>query len=230
MRTGDNFDALLARDHGPATDAVRAVVSLWAAIDWFVPTDVDSAVAVACYRDHLARRRAAAPDLFVDDDVFSVDARVGGRSEFDALCARFRPPQGQWDWKLGPLRKMSQRHTTQHNWSLAQFLGTPECADLGVGDGLLFWSVGNTVNWTFNTTLEPDPGVPPPTPTYEPAAADWYFRHAVDDLTSCLQWQLAAGHSEMEENPFLPLVQLHHTGHNLFVFKDHRITLFAFGG
>lgn len=113
-----------AKDYGPASSQIRAVIREYADVDWFEPGgDLEGAAPFFRQHETLAGVPRAALEL-----VF------GTRDDFSNLCATVRG-NTRWQWRF-VLKALSKRHSTAHGWQLA---------DQPTGD--LFVRIGDTSVW-----------------------------------------------------------------------------------
>jgi len=225
MTSSKAFDAS-TYECGPATDAVRRLLTDYAAIDWFVPPTVDEARARAFMHRHHARGRDVAPDLFAPHLV--VEHASGGAREMHDWCERVRlnPPRG-WDWKYGVLKPLTKRHSEAHGWHMAAL---PPPTNPLVAAGRLFLTLpgGHSV---WNVPLPPVtlPTTPADAEARRVHEALRFFKGYCDiDLFEALEWQLAESECPLSENPFVPLLELYATAHYPFHLSADRVVLFRF--
>jgi hypothetical protein len=200
---------------------VRRILTEWAAIDWFEPARATAVVeATRAFEEHHRRARLHEPELFPDK--LELDVLRGGWPEFTQLCVRVRTQE--WEWKFGALKKLSQRHSRTHGWSLSDAApGLGEFRAPGPGDlfvrhgGLVFWNV-------FGIRLHHEGLL---APNHE-ADAYWYLGFATMDLIECIEWQLAEPGVQLDENPFVPLLHCYAAGLCPFSFGPSEVALFGF--
>lgn len=200
-------------DCGPATAAVVRLLDLYAGADWFAPATSSAAEARAVFARHHALAHALAPDLFVRD--VQVSCVAGGEAEFRALCEEVRG-QPEWDWKYGALKVLGARHSERHDFR-ARALRTP------VEEQTVFMVVDQMVFWR------------PPLPQFDGEhgrgeVASFYKLYADMDVIFGIEWQLADPRADLEDNPFLALVELYATGHYPFHVARDRMVLMRFEG
>jgi len=116
MKATFGFDPA-ACDYGPATAAVRSILTEWAAVDWFSPprTDPHQDLAVQLFREHNEKARVHQPDLFPVN--IEVQQQRGDWEGFGALCKQVRA-HTDWDWKFSALKQLSHRHSKALGWNL----------------------------------------------------------------------------------------------------------------
>ncbi len=211
-----------AHDFGPATAAIRKIFAECANVDWFAKTQTGGGLyrttppeeAERLFAEHVARAHAFDPEHFPE----SVETRlvVGGWSEFAELSARVRNPSG-WDWKYSALKMLSRAHSKARGWSL-----------LAQETGVLFLRFGDQADqvvWKMPTPkLDFATFVPPA----QVEAAVWYWSYANMDVLECVEWQLAEGSSEVDGNPFLPLLGCIAAGLYPFAISAKEFVLFGF--
>jgi hypothetical protein len=211
---------------GPATEAVHRILLDWEDIDWFTPGSGDRDEAAQLFLQHNRLGRAFAPELFAS--YVEVECRGGDWAEFVAWCTRTRSRQGRWDWKFSALKPLSVAHAAARCWSLDSLAadhdgGKPFAEDLFVRHR---GTRGAFVAWR---------GAMPKIAELEPLrnepagdAAEFYLRHAHDDVIRCIQWQLAERGNDLGGNPFLPLLRCYRAGFYPFVLNRESALLFRF--
>lgn len=203
---------------GPATKAVRQILSEWAATDWFEPAHSKAnGDATNSFEDHHRRARALQPELFAEH--LDITVQQGGWPEFIALCERVRTQQ--WDWKFAALKLLSFRHSEAHGWSLRADAGLPEYPP---GPGDLFFRYGEVVIWN---DLGPVLNLQGLNPTHA-ADANWYLGYARMDMIECIEWQLAEPGGHLDANPFWPLLRCYAAQHYPFSLAPGEVVLFNF--
>jgi len=224
MTSPKPFDASVF-ECGPATDAVRRLLSDYAAIEWFVPPGVDEAHARAFMHRHHAHGRDVAPDLFAAH--LDIEYADGDAQAFFAWCERVRMPARGWDWKYGVLKKLTERHSEAHGWDMAAHPPLTNALD-AVGRLFVTLPGGYSV---WNVPLPPL--ALPTTPADDEARrvheALRFFKGYCDiDLFEALEWQLAEPECPLSKNPFVPLLELYATAHYPFHLSADRVVLFRF--
>lgn len=117
-----------ARDYGPASPQIRAVIREYADVDWFEPGgDLDAAARAFHEHETLAQFPHAALELV-----------TGTRDDFANLCATVRNPDLKWQWRMTVLKQLAHEHTQAHGWRLEDH--QPGGVFIRVGDHTL-WSV-----------------------------------------------------------------------------------------
>ncbi|MCU0675073.1 MAG: hypothetical protein MUE69_20060 [Myxococcota bacterium] len=225
MKSPAPFDASIY-ECGPATEAVRRLLSDYAAIDWFVPPTIDDARARALMHRHHTLGRACAPDLFAAH--LEVEHAHGGVRDLFAWCERVRKhaPRG-WDWKYGVLKPLTRRHSEARGWRLpteGPLVGAPSTP------GRLF-TVIPTLTESIPIWNVPLPRVGIRSATEQGAedeALHFYKGYCDIDLFEALEWQLAEPECPLSENPFVPLLELYATAHYPFHLSADRVVLFRF--
>lgn len=207
---------------GPATPAVRQLLTEWAAIDWFEPASPTAASeASRAFQEHHRRARTQQPELFPDP--LAITVQQGSWPELTELCERVR--MQRWDWKFGALKQLSHRHSQAHGWSLGaeiEALQLPEYPQIGPGD--LFFRFGPSVIWAdFGPTLN----LKHLDSTYA-ADALWYLSYARMDLIEATEWQLAERNANLDDNPFVPLLRCYTLGFYPFSLTRNQVLLFGF--
>jgi len=224
MTSREPFDATIY-ECGPATDAVRRLLSDYAAIEWFVPPTVDEARARAFMHRHHARGRGFAPDLFAPHLV--VEHASGGAREMLAWCERVRmDPAGGWDWKYGVLKPLTKRHSEARGWQMPTH--PPLAGPVDVLGRLFLTLQGHSV---WNVRLPPValPTAPPDEEARRVHEALRFFKGYCDiDLFEAIEWQLAEPECPLSANPFVPLLELYATAHYPFHVSADRVVLFRF--
>lgn len=204
------------RSYGPATESVRAILRGWSEIDWFGQGPRNPFRAAQRFAEHHARARLHRPDQFPP----SFDARLkkGNWTTFAELCERART--SGWDWKHGPLERLSSEHSRAKKWSPQENLspGTqPRPGDL------LFSFEGNVV-WTgLGMTVDFAAALP----KERAELAAWYTSYADLDALFAIEWQLAERSDDTSDNPFLPLLDCYASGILPFGFGPDEFVLFA---
>lgn len=225
MTSPKPFDATIY-ECGPATDAVRRLLTDYAAIDWFVPPTVDEARARGFMHRHHARGRDIAPDLFAPH--LHIEHAEGDAHAFFAWCERVRmDPARGWDWKYGVLKPLTKRHSEACGWSMDAHPPPTHPLD---ATGRLFLSFpgGHSV---WNVRLPPVvlPTAPPDEEARRVHEALRFFKGYCDiDLFEALEWQLAEPECPLSDNPFVPLLELYATAHYPFHRSADRVVLFRF--
>jgi hypothetical protein len=195
------------KDYGPASVAIRALIHLYAHIDWFEPWG-DLHAAQHELERHQRLARAHLPELFPELQVQLVE---GTWVEFGEYCATVRNPDRRWDWRMGPLKQLSAAHARAHGWRLED-----QPARMPPEPGDLFLRVGTTtVWWDAAAHLELDR-----------EQASWYASYARGDLYDAIQWWLADPGAL--DNPFLPLIRCYQAGVYPFSLSQDHVVLFAF--
>lgn len=231
MRSALGYDPY-QHEYGPATEAIRQILLDWESIDWFAATSgtgPDEAMQLVRKHNELGYRYA--PEWFSRD--IDVICRQGRWPEFVAWCARVQAgihlpgPPADWDWKFSALKPLAFKHSQARGWSLDEHVmhegqsGRPgdlffrctlvqPAAAMWCGQGPLL------------TELKPW--------RKEPAgeAAEFYCRYAHDDMIHCIEWQLAEGHNDLSENPFVPLLHCYRAGFYPFGMTSESMVLFEF--
>lgn len=218
-----DFD-LQAQDYGVATDAIRAILTEWAAVDWFVPPvdDAAAARAVGLFEEHHALARAALPDLFPA----RIETRTvrGGWAEFQQLCDRVSKPGGEWDWKYSALKKVSFEHSKARGWSI-QDQRPPLASQDSLRPGALFIRIGKAVVWGG---VNPKPAFRERWPPDATPSASWYMGYAIIDFYDRIQWHLAEQSNDASGNPFVPLTRCYGEGFYPFGLSPSEFVLFSF--
>jgi hypothetical protein len=207
-------------DYGPATLAVRQILTEWAAIDWFAAEN-DAAPATAFFRDHHEKARAVMPDAF--SERLRIACVNGTWTGFNVLCTIVRGPNRAWDWKFSALKKLSYRHSRERGWSLKDHArevtaeSPPKPSDLffRIGEAAIWNGIGPKI--AFHDLSREDAEI-----------ASWYQSYAAMDLVECLEWQLAEGNDLLDENPFLPLLRCYGAGRYPFGLAADEVVLFGF--
>jgi len=123
-----------AKDYGPASRHIRAVIREYADVDWFEPGG-DLPRAAEMFREH--ETLAGVPHA-------TLQPLEGTRDDFADLCATARG-NTRWQWRF-VLKAFSHRHSTAHGWRRD---------DQPTGD--LFVRVGETAMWRLAVpTIELD--------------------------------------------------------------------------
>lgn len=191
------------RSYGPATESVRAILSGWAEVDWFGQGPRNPLRAAQRFAEHHARARLHLPDQFPPS--FEARLRKGDWSTFAELCQRARARDG-WDWKHGPLERLSVEHARAKKWSAEKESLHPQPGDLLLG-----------MSVDFAASL----------PTERAELAAWYKSYADVDALFAIEWQLAERSNDTSENPFLPLLDCYASGILPFGFGPDEFVLFA---
>jgi hypothetical protein len=214
-------------EYGPATAAVRQILTEWGEVDWFAPptSHAARARAVALFQEHNAQARARLPDLFPED----IDVRplVQGWTDFAELYERVRTQS--WDWKYSALKQLSFEHSKALGWSLqdqGQF-AVPLADGARPRPDDLFIRLEEHVMWA-GAFVSPRRERRAELPPEHAKLADWYLGYASMDMTECLEWQLAEKSSRLDGNPFLPLLRCYAAGFYPFSLDRHTVVLFAF--
>jgi hypothetical protein len=212
-------------DYGPASSAIRQLITEWAAVDWFVPAENGAdAVATQLFDEHNALARPHLPAAFPEN--IERLALHSGWASFAALCDRVRAPGVTWDWKYGALKKLSSEHSTRLGWRLSEQAQVPDGEPLkGPAPGALFFRFGETVIWN---QVSPKLELPATLAPEHRELAGWYHGYATMDLTEAVEWQLAEKSTSLEENPFLPLLRCYAAGFYPFCLGPSSFVLFAF--
>ena len=116
-----------AKDYGPASPQIRAVIREYAEVDWFEPGG-DLPRAADAFRDHETLAGFPHADLQLTD---------GTRDDFLDLCAIVRSNLS-WDWKMSVLKPLVDEHCKARGWRVE---------DQQPGD--LFLRLGDSMFWTF---------------------------------------------------------------------------------
>lgn len=213
-------------DYGPATHAIRTLLTTWAEIEWFVNSSETDDVVTARFVEHNALAHRYAPELFPSS--VTISCVSGGWPEFIAWCKRVRE-QTRWDWKFSILKTLSRDHAMACGWSLqAQALHLP-AGPLRPGD--LFVRFGDdhgapSVIW--NNLFPTDTAFAGLAHTAGQESVGFYVGHAQVDAINAIQWQLAENHGDMTENPFVPLVSCYSAGAYPFSLGRDAVVLFRF--
>jgi hypothetical protein len=210
---------------GPATTAVRQILTEWAAIDWFEPAHTKANDdATSSFEEHHHRARAQQPELFAEH--LDITVQQGGWPEFIALCERVRTQQ--WDWKFAALKLLSYWHSDAHGWSLSAEAGVRDVELLArgyaPGPGDLFFRYGEIVIWNDLGPILNLQGLDP----IHAANANWYLSYARMDMIECIEWQLAEPGGHLDANPFLPLLRCYAAQHYPFSLAPGEVVLFGF--
>ncbi|MEZ4252320.1 MAG: hypothetical protein R3B99_29250 [Polyangiales bacterium] len=201
---------------GPATDAVRRLLTAYVAIDWYAPASLSEADAHALFLRYHTLARAFAPDLF--GPRLEIEHATGGLREFSTWVdvVRNHAPRG-WDWKYAVLKPLTQRHSDAHGWSRP--LEGPLVGPPGARDCL--FTVFPAVDGSVGVWNVPLPRVD------WPAEALRFFKGYCDlDLFEALEWQLAEPGCPLSDNPFVPLLELYAAGYSPFHLTAHGVVLF----
>lgn len=207
-------------DYGPATAAVRAIVSTWNAIDWFVPPTRRVADGARCMLRHHRLARAALPSHFGES--LDVEHSQGGWDAFLALCQRAR--EDSWDWKYGALKPLSHAHATARGWSLDVELALRPQGAPPTGRALFFSLQGVPLWAPIGPALDLRATLSAPVAE----CAGWYLSYASMDAQHAAVWQLAEPTASPADNPFTPLIQCHAAGFYPFGLARDRAHLFSF--
>jgi hypothetical protein len=208
------FDPFTFDDCGEAAAGVSRLVAAWVDVDWFVPPSVEGAqgLAIKLFEEHQARAHALAADLFVPR--VRMECLADGWNNFAALAARVRAGTG-WDWKYKALKQLSKRHSVLHGWTLAE--RAPSSLTVRVREDIVIWAAPSP-RIDFRKVL-PEP---------EAELAGWYLSYAAMDFIECLEWQLAENSSEIEGNPFVPLLRCYGLGFYPFALGRDELALVSF--
>jgi hypothetical protein len=231
MKLSYNFN--WERDFGDLTPIIHQIISAWLSIDWFVSSSNQKEERA---KEHVARHIQLAHQhkAALYSERLSVLASRGCWDEFAALCEQVRTQQG-WDWKYSALKKLCAEHSARHGWSLKQqkvyspeiFLGRSPMKEL-------FLCLNeNIVLWGFSPSLDAEAAVlacraHEHDATRRASDAGWYMSYANMDATHCIEWQLAENNTDLDNNPFWPLIQCYAEGFLPFSTSRDEMRLFSF--
>ncbi|MDX2090709.1 MAG: hypothetical protein SFX73_22820 [Kofleriaceae bacterium] len=209
-------------DYGPATEAIRSILTTWVAIDWLGPSAVNDETATELFLAHQRLAHAHDPDRFpLELDVSNI---TGEHAEFIALCERVRG--GSWDWKYSVLKQLSHEHARARGWK-AEDEARVISHDAPPKPGELFFLVGEPKQLIWQMVLpRPGSGFLPKDLTTE---ASFYIDYAANDGLDAMKWQLAERSSDLRANPFLALLHCYQAGVYPFSLDRTKVALFRFG-
>lgn len=208
-------------DAGPATAAVRDIVTDFAAIDWFVPPNASQKLARELFLSHVNLTRQHLPKLY--SEPVEVEFSTGGWEHFFALCNRVRG-SGSFDWKYGVLKILSSEHAEACDWSLKNERSMMQKESDG-SDTLLL-RVGEHVFWC---SLAPNLDLSELGKDHA-ECGHFYLSYVSYDATDAIQWQLAERSDSLAGNPFLPLLRCYAANFYPFVISESSVILFSFLG
>lgn len=213
-------------DYGPATSAIRTLITDWAEIDWFVPSSATDHEVISLFSEHNALAHRYAPEMFPDR--VTMRCVPGGWSEFIAWCKRVRE-QTRWDWRFSILKKLSNDHAKACGWSLDAHASQVPKGQPKPGDLFFRFDDANGKASVIWNNLFPA-GSALQVISHEPAkeSAQFYFGHAQVDAFNCVQWQLAENHGDVTANPFVPLAGCYRAGAYPFSLDRDTVVLFRF--
>ena len=203
---------------GPATEAVRALLRSYAAIDWYEPPSIGVDEARDRFMRHHDLAREHAPDLFGERP--EVELRATDFVELAALTERVREHGREWDWKYGALKPMGRRHADRCGWTKPGETG----ATPAPSPDALFFRVGDAVIWNLASfhidlsALDAD----------ATEAAAFYSAYGNLDLIGALEWQLAQPDCPLERNPFAVLLSVYAGGYLPFHLTASSVVLAHF--
>lgn len=210
------------RNYGPASASVRNILRAWAEVSWF-DGQRNPLRAAMRFAEHHARARLhlPGPDAFLP--TFEARLARGGWEKFSELCAQVRRG-GAWDWKYGPLKKLSLQHSRAAGWSPEEILPPATEPPSPPRPGDLFFRVGDSVVWTgLGLKLETEA----PLRQDQLELANWYIGYADMDALFAIEWQLAERSNDTSTNPFLPLLDCYAAGVLPFGLGPEEFVLFA---
>ncbi len=195
-------------DYGPASGGVRAILRAWGELDWFAPPSGDPE---AAFRAHLAAAQRHDAESFPDARVECV---AGDWDDFIELCLCVRERPG-WDWKFTGLKPLNAAHSRARGWMLDD--------QPSVDGGLWIRLPSGTTIWTLRW---PDAAI---AAAPEPARvqAGFYLSYANMDVVEAIEWQLADGHDDLADNPYVPLIATYAAGGYPFCMAADEYVLFT---
>ena len=222
MRSSPLFDAESV-NVGAATAPVRAMLSEWQRIDWFVPPPPSALIdakAVSLFQAHHAQALALRPDLFAE--AVTVKVQRGTWADFHAHARHVRAGNRSYDWRYGALKLLVRAHSKERGWSLQTTPFAPP--DPSPGEGSLVFRLADRVMW--NTPMPKLNAAEFPS-AEDADVASWYASYAASDLIDAIEWQLADDSADTASNPFVPLAKCYGTGFYPFAVSATDVTLFG---
>lgn len=135
-----------------------------------------------------------------------------------------------WDWKCSVLKKLSSEHAKARGWRIEAQANLSPKEDPRPGDLLIRREHPDGKHLVFWNNFYPN------FPKFEELdtllqgkaseSAHFYIGYAYGDVLDCITWQLAEGHNDLAENPFVPLVHCYAAG--LYPFSLDRATVVMF--
>lgn len=196
-------------DYGNATAAVRAILGEWGEIDWFAKSAATDAHLIAHFRAH--------------DPAAAVRVVTGDHAAFTAWCDRVRANPA-WDWRFSVLKILSRDHAEVRGWKLETHARLVTAAEPPRAGDLCFrfdnGAGGHVAIW--NHAMPKLDGLDEP--------MRFYLGYAHGDLLDALKWQLAENSSQLDGNPFVPLVRCYAAGGYPFSLDRETVVVFRFVG
>lgn len=224
------------RDLGPATDAVRAIIARWLRIDWFVePAAGALDRARNAFEHHLDCVRAHDSEAYARD--VRVAHRIGTWPDFAALHAVV-VKERKFDWKWGVLKPLLHAHRERHGFRLdASLPGVVPLEELRRDGPQPLWggfpenvviTLGPRIGVTVDELFAASPRAAWQRASRYCSALASYVSYVTQDAIFAIEWQLAAPHSPLDENPFVPLLEVYEAGAYPFVISAGEVVLFSF--
>lgn len=234
MKTSWRYDD--RRDLGPATDGVRTIVALWQRIDWFTEPAPGAFERARCaFEKHLARTRAHAPGAYAPAMRFA--PRIGTWPDFAALV-RTATGQSGFDWKFGVLKPLLHAHRERLGFHIdASHPGVVPITELRADAPMPLYAalpngttitLGPHVGATGDALFAASPRAAWQRATNYRPAIGWYTSYASQDAAFAVEWQLAAAHAVVDDNPFVPLLETYDAGAYPFVTSASEVVFFSF--